>query len=226
MSYNCKRVVLHLHHLAPPAVAPPTLHVDFHSPRTRDALSTRARWKRAWVRKCVRSLAPPSCSAVSLHLLAPFLRPPHPLPLAVHYILASIRRNEGFADRVRVWQNAVGTTPGALSFAATASTNAGNFAAKASERAGAYGVDFVGTIRLDDVLDEDVELMRIDVEGHDGQVLDGARRLVCEHVVRRIMLKIPGSRTARTATCMLCSSGSLMLDTMSRHRNRLTCCSR
>ena len=61
-------------------------------------------------------------------------------------------------------------------------------------------------MRLDDVVDEDVLLIKIDVEGFEHKVLDGARRLLCNRVVQHIEFEFTTSRidSACPAEQLLC----------------------
>jgi FkbM family methyltransferase len=98
--------------------------------------------------------------------------------------LAVLRRLvalNGLSDRVEIVPIALSDAPGALWLAAPDPNNPGTFRAVAGERG-----DRVEAIRLDDALDRfglapgDVSLLKIDVEGHEEQVLAGAPRLLAD----------------------------------------------
>ena len=54
-------------------------------------------------------------------------------------------------------------------------------------REGQYGIDYVNTISLDEMVKQDVDLMRINGGGEDA-VISGARQLICERVVGKILM--------------------------------------
>lgn len=108
---------------------------------------------------------------------------------------SSVTRNH-FEDRVALYQNAVTYHSGGIVvLAETHHTNQGNgkiqgFSTQSGGRSGVYGRDFVYTVRLDEIVERDVLLMKIDVEGFEGAVLEGATRLICRRVVRFIVVEI------------------------------------
>jgi FkbM family methyltransferase len=108
-----------------------------------------------------------------------------PMDRNVAKILASVERNRGMRAWVRLFHNAVGQDAcGGVTLEHTHATNQGN--GKILD--GATGPAPV--VRLDDALDEDVIVMKIDVEGHEAQVLAGARRLICTRRVHHIVLEL------------------------------------
>jgi len=120
-----------------------------------------------------------------------------PMDFNLRYIVTSIDANH-FGANHTLYQNAVGNEAGRLSLLPTNKQNRGNYQVQTStlaEGEGEYGFDYVDTIRVDDVVDEDVLLIKIDVEGFEHKVLDGARKLVCSRLVRYIEFEFTTSKT-------------------------------
>lgn len=67
---------------------------------------------------------------------------------------------------------------------ASAASNSGNF--KVAEGAAQW---HAVTLRLDEWIAAPVDLMKLDVEGHEAQALAGATRLICVHGVRVIVME-------------------------------------
>lgn len=86
----------------------------------------------------------------------------------------------------RMWRHAADMETGRTVRLQVASRgkNSGNF--KVSQRVGQY---WASTIALDQVVQERVDLMKLDVEGQEPQVLMGATRLVCYYGVRAIVME-------------------------------------
>ena len=117
-----------------------------------------------------------------------------PMRFNMERMISSIRRNAGFSQRMRVYNMAVSNSHGVVSLKATsATTNAGNFFIQEElqqvSAQGTYGVDHVNSAALDEIIDEDVLLMKVDVETHEPFVLDGAQNLLCQHIVRHIVIE-------------------------------------
>ena len=122
---------------------------------------------------------------------------------------ASVAANPHFDARITLYQNAVSSqSSGAVSLQPTHPTNQGNGRMRAADsRRGVYGVDYVDLLRLDDILltadgavVSDVILMKIDVEGMEAGVLDGARRLLCARAVRYIVMEF-SDETRQSTRC-------------------------
>lgn len=113
-----------------------------------------------------------------------------PMGHNVARLRSSIARNKGFAQRITLYQNAVShTSNAAVALRATHSTNQGNGQIVALGTS--KEMHLVDTVRLDDLhLQEPVALMKIDVEGFETAVLDGARTLICAHQVHAIVLEL------------------------------------
>ena len=122
---------------------------------------------------------------------------------------ASIARNAGFSERIALYQNAVASRAGeVVALAATHPSNQGNGQVVVRDApprgggalGGVYGIDYVETVRLDDVVAEDVLVMKIDIEGLEAEALNGARGLLCGHVVRYVVIEF-SEETRRSARC-------------------------
>lgn len=117
-----------------------------------------------------------------------------PMNRNVAKFFSSIHRN-GLADRITLYQNAVAPRSGArVILHSTHPTNQGNGKISAKgpspfEMQGSYGEHYVETVALSDVVHSDVFLLKIAVEGFESAVLDGARKLLCQHVVRFVVIE-------------------------------------
>ena len=140
-----------------------------------------------------------------------------PMRFNLARILSSIERNQGFSERMVVYNMAVSNSVGALSLKATAKTNAGNFAVQGTEgnkqstsdsNKGSYGSDYVNSASLDEIIDEDILLMKIDVETFEPFVLDGARNLLCQNIVQHIIIEF--DKNQRSAHGGACPPGEMM----------------
>jgi FkbM family methyltransferase len=128
----------------------------------------------------------------------------------------SIEQNE-FDFRMSLYQNAVSDKSGQdVVLRETDSASQGNGqiirtlpAAEESQRTPEqrrYGVDYATSVTLSDVLDGvDAFILKIDVEGHEGKVLQGARGWICNNVVRHVIMEI----SEATRTNMAASGDSL-----------------
>jgi FkbM family methyltransferase len=113
-------------------------------------------------------------------------------------ISSSVEKNE-FQDRITLYQNVAGYESGSVVYMTeTHSTNQGN---------GKISTDASGeqaiTIRLDDVYINPtytIALMKIDVEGHEAAVLNGAKRLICMHIVHYITMEF-STETKQSREC-------------------------
>ena len=115
----------------------------------------------------------------------------------------SIIRNR-FQDRITLYQNAAWDEGPSfpLHLEATSSTNQGNGKVVYGETSGAnthgtYGVDYVTTVSLSDVVQEDVDVIKIDTEGTEGAVISGARELICRFKVKYVIMEFTEIRTRR-----------------------------
>jgi len=113
----------------------------------------------------------------------------------------SIEMNE-FDFRMSLYQNAVSDKSGQdVLLRETDRSNQGNGqiirtlpAAEESRKTPEqrqYGVDYATSVTLSDVLDGvDAFILKIDVEGHEGKVMQGAREWICNNVVRHVIMEI------------------------------------
>ena len=128
-----------------------------------------------------------------------------PMRFNLERMISSIERNPGFSERMKVYNMAVSNSHGALSLKPTSATNAGNFAVQSRPHTmseGLYGVDYVNSASLDEFLDEDVIVVKIDVETFEPFVLDGARRLLCHNIVPTVIIEFDkNQRTAHGGAC-------------------------
>ena len=134
----------------------------------------------------------------------------------IEHFINSIKRNN-LEDRVVIYNNAVSNGHSWIEFKATSKQNAGNFQGhirddKERKPAGAIGKDYAAAITLDDVIAEDVLLMKIDVENHEAFVLDGAQELFCKHIVKHVILEFVEIKLKTTGMC----SPEKLLDWMKR----------
>ena len=109
-----------------------------------------------------------------------------PMERNVARFLASIARNRA---AITLYQNAVAHQAGrVVALRPThAATNYGNGQIITS---GEESTEDATTVRLDDVgITGTIDLLKIDVEGFELSVLDGARRLLCAGAIRRVVLE-------------------------------------
>ena len=107
----------------------------------------------------------------------------------------SVARN-GFAGRVSLYQNAVGTADGRL--VSLRETDALN--------QGVFGVDYVDTVSLSSVLlfaasqSTGAHIVKVDVEGLEPDVLRGARQWICARSVRHVLIEFSEATRASPAS--------------------------
>lgn len=101
-----------------------------------------------------------------------------------------------FENRITLFQNAAWAEGPSFSLAlhATSQSNQGNGQVLAATPdpnllGGVYGVDYVSTVSLSHIVREDVDVMKIDVEGSESVVVAGAKRLICNFSVRHILME-------------------------------------
>jgi FkbM family methyltransferase len=116
-----------------------------------------------------------------------------PIDFNLRYLLTSVNKNE-FADKVTIYQNAVSNAGGKLVPDVADKLNKGNIGLKEGSARGMYGMDYVDALKLDDIVDEEVLLLRIDAGGYEFKALDGARKLICNNIVRNIVFEFQKSR--------------------------------
>ncbi len=107
--------------------------------------------------------------------------------------LAMTRKRMGDPSTWRIWRHAADMEEGRVVRLQVASRgrNAGNFKATTKLVSSGYppSQHYATTIRLDQVVQEPVDLIKLDVEGQEAQVLAGATQLVCYHGVRAIVME-------------------------------------
>lgn len=108
----------------------------------------------------------------------------------------SIKMNE-FGSRVTLYQNAVTDVSGQhVVLKETDATNQGNGQIVSTTLGvngvnGVYGVDYATSVTLSDALSGiNAFIVKIDVEGHEGAVLQGARDWVCGNVVQHLIVEV------------------------------------
>lgn len=117
-------------------------------------------------------------------------------------LVSSVKRN-GMEAQWTLYENAVSDKAGrAVELKPTDLTTNRSNGRIVGERQqvtpqGAYGVDYVWTVRLDDVVPEgsDVVVMKMDVEGHEGLTLQGASKTMCRSIVRHVIAEWTDVRT-------------------------------
>jgi len=102
-------------------------------------------------------------------------------------LASSVKRNV-FADRIKLYMLAASHETGAVvSMEATHKTNSGNGKiVKTSHGAR----DTAETIRLDEILNQNVVAIKIDVEGHEAHAIQGASKLLCSNIVRYVIIEL------------------------------------
>lgn len=116
-----------------------------------------------------------------------------PMDFNLRYLLTSINKND-LTDKVTIYQNAVSNAGGKLVPDVADKLNKGNIGLKEGSARGMYGMDYVDALKLDDIVDEEVLLLRIDAGGYEFKALDGARKLICNNIVRNIVIEFQKSR--------------------------------
>ena len=106
----------------------------------------------------------------------------------VHYNVRQIERTmqRNNLPNWRVYRNAVSSVTGGVVHLHTTDgrVNAGNHKIRPG------GSDHAYTVRLDDVIKEDIAFMKIDVEGYEAFVVSGARDLFCKYTVNAVVLEM------------------------------------
>lgn len=107
--------------------------------------------------------------------------------------MAMTRERLGSPENWRMWRHAADMEEGRVVRLQVASRgkNAGNFKATTKLISNWYPSShmYATTITLDQVVQEPVDLIKLDVEGQEAQVLAGATRLVCHYGVKAIVME-------------------------------------
>ena len=125
-----------------------------------------------------------------------------PMNRNVAKFLSSVARNH-LENKITIYQNAVTYNSGGfVTMTETHDSNQGNgqIRAYSLSKNGVYGQEFVDTITIDDVINTNVLLMKIDVEGFESAVLNGAKRLICWNVVTYITIEF-SHETRQSTDC-------------------------
>lgn len=118
-----------------------------------------------------------------------------PLGKQVDRMMRSVERNH-FGHLIRIYQNALSFTYDTVSVQVSSSDNQGSAHVVGSASGqGNYGIDFVETVRLDDIVREDVKVLKLDVESFEGHVINGALSLLCNYVVEYVFMEVAGFRS-------------------------------
>lgn len=101
----------------------------------------------------------------------------------------SINRNH--FESITLFQNAVWDESIAVRLHEISASNQGNGQASGIPvaREGQYGIDYVNTVSLSEIIYHDVDVLKIDTEGTEDVVIRGARGLICNHRVRHIIME-------------------------------------
>ena len=135
----------------------------------------------------------------------------------IEHFVNSIKRNR-LERKITIYNNAVSNGHNWVVFKATSKQNAGNFQGHISDEAkrkkplGTLGKDYAASVTMDDILNEDVLLMKIDVENHEAFVLDGAKHLFCNNIVQHVILEFGEIKYATEGMC----SPTKLLDWMNK----------
>ena len=114
-----------------------------------------------------------------------------PMMANVNKILASVARN-GWGHRHRLYQNALSSTTEQVAIKATSDANPSNGRMSKQHASDSGSVNsHVFAVPLDAVIDEDIVLMKIDVESFELHVLGGAKNLLCNRVVQYMANILP-----------------------------------
>jgi FkbM family methyltransferase len=120
-----------------------------------------------------------------------------PLGKQVDRIVRSVLKN-GFQNQVQIFQNALSHSYDTVSVKVASQDNQGSAHVAGFARAeGLYGLDFVELVRLDDIVHEDVKVLKLDVESFEGHVMNGALSLMCNCVVEFVFMEVHGFRTRK-----------------------------
>jgi FkbM family methyltransferase len=132
-----------------------------------------------------------------------------PMSRNARKLARSVARN-GFAGRVRLYQNAVGPADGRLvSLRETDTLNQGNGRVTGEPPqapGGVFGVDYVDTVTLSSVLlfaasqSTGAHIVKVDVEGLEPGVLEGARQWICAQTVRHVLIEFSEATRASPAS--------------------------
>ena len=120
-----------------------------------------------------------------------------PMSRNAQKLAKSIQRNEQFSSRVTLYQNAVTALSGQpVALHETHHSNQGNGRIVVSDADIMDGIldhddNVLHSVTLSEVLQGvNAFIAKIDVEGHENEVLEGAREWICKNVVKHIIMEI------------------------------------
>jgi FkbM family methyltransferase len=126
----------------------------------------------------------------------------------------------GKEKQMSLYMNAVGSVGGqSFRISATHSSNQGNGKLHSVYKySSQYGVDYTDTVALSDVIHSNVLFMKIDVEGYEMMVLDGAQKLLDTRLVHNIVMEVSDD-TKTNARCDFVKMLKIMRD---RYKYKIT----
>ena len=136
-----------------------------------------------------------------------------PVPAYQEVMRLGLALNPGFASRATIYGNVVYNTPGQYTLRVPIASKIGRLKKlgmtgmdgaagilKADWRARSYEHK-AASVRIDDLVQEDVCMLKADVEGYEAQVLQTAERLLSTRRVPAVQLELTRTPSAKNQTC-------------------------